>query len=71
MLFEELVTRLYALHNFNVNHVAARAVGGSFRVPRDSAGINAKREDQCLQAELLRTNAPWNPDTLRFADFGS
>ena len=34
MLFSRLVTRLYALRNFNVNHVsapAARAVGNSFR----------------------------------------
>ena len=27
MLFSKLVTRLYALRNFNVNHVAALAVG--------------------------------------------
>jgi len=32
MLFSKLVTRLYALRNFNVNHVAVRAVGVSSRL---------------------------------------
>jgi len=33
MLFSKLVTRLYALRNFNVNHVAARAVGAVSGLP--------------------------------------
>ena len=67
MLFSKLVTRLYALRNFNVNHVAARAVG-AFRLAGDLAGIDAKSGDECLQADFRGLICPLKPHSFRLAD---